>query len=121
MHISSHFNPACIAIRTKSHKLILYYGCVSRSKVPETPPASEFYDLEKDPSEMNNLYGHPECQDIIARLKADLKVRRTELGEYAVEKSQYNAVIDEYRNYGSEQRARAIEISAEYTKIKLMR
>jgi arylsulfatase A-like enzyme len=118
MHMSSHFNPACIAIRTKRHKLILYYGCVSRSKVPETPPAWEFYDLEKDPSEMNNLYGHPECQDIIARLKADLKVRRTELGEYAAEKSQYNAVIDEYWNYGSEQRARAIEISAEYTKTK---
>lgn len=118
MHMSSHFNPACIAIRTKRHKLILYYGCVSRSKVPETPPAWEFYDLEKDPSEMNNLYGHPECQDIIARLKADLKVRQTELGEYAAEKSQYNAVIDEYWNYGSEQRARAIEISAEYTKTK---
>ena len=80
MHMSSHFNPACIAIRTKRRKLILYYGCASRSKLPETLPDWEFYDLEKDPSEMNNFYGHPECQDIIARLKADLKVRRTELG-----------------------------------------
>ena len=32
----------------------------------------EFYDLEKDPTEMDNLIDHPEYQKEIVRMKAEL-------------------------------------------------
>lgn len=44
------------------YKLIHFYD----------PDEWEFYDLEKDPHEMNNVYGSPAYQDRIADLKAEL-------------------------------------------------
>ena len=49
------------------YKLIRFYG----KDVPNGEEW-EFYDLEKDPSEMNNLYGNPECAAQVQNLKQEL-------------------------------------------------
>ena len=53
-------------------KLIRFYGM-------DVPKGEEweFYDLEKDPSEMKNLYSSPEHADRIADLKKELQGLRT--------------------------------------------
>jgi arylsulfatase A-like enzyme len=53
-------------IRTQRYKLIHFYHDIDQW---------ELYDLEKDPSEMNNLYEDDDYQDIIK----DLKIRLQEL------------------------------------------
>ena len=96
MHMAhGHNNPAHFGIRTRKYKLIFSYGsdftnihageAVSKFKGNRywvnTPVAWEFYDLEQDPGEMNNLYGDPEYQRIINGLKKQLKKIRQELDE----------------------------------------
>jgi arylsulfatase A-like enzyme len=94
MHMAhGHNNPAHFGIRTKKFKLIFFYGVDytdthNQKKVigrdgnrfwKSTPAAWEFYDLVKDPSEMNNRYRAPEYQEVIQSLKAELKRLREEL------------------------------------------
>jgi arylsulfatase A-like enzyme len=55
-------------VRTNRHKLIHYYDVVD---------SWEFYDLETDPNEMNNLYNDPAYEKTIAELRINL----TELQE----------------------------------------
>ena len=47
----------------------------------KTPPAWEFYDLQNDPEEMDNRYGHEKYAAIIADLKTRLKMLRSEVLE----------------------------------------
>ena len=47
MHMAHHDNPGEMAIRTKTHKLIYFYGCDYEGR-SQTPPAWELYDLVKD-------------------------------------------------------------------------
>jgi len=98
MHMAhAHANPAHFGIRTKRYKLIFYYGKYwvdtddpkaewnkeswGNRFTFHTPPAWEFYDLEKDPNEMNNAYKDPEYKDIIKTLKQQLKDKRVALNE----------------------------------------
>jgi len=98
MHMAhAHANPAHFGIRTKTHKLIFYYGkyWVDTSNpnaewnknswgnkfTMDTPVAWEFYDLSKDPKEMNNAYKDPKYKDIIADLKVQLIAKRKEINE----------------------------------------
>ena len=96
MHMAhGHNNPAHFGIRTKTHKLIFYYGAdftdvhggkrVTRHGgnryFRSTPPAWEFYDLRVDPKEMHNRYSDPRYRDLIADLKRELKKTREALGE----------------------------------------
>ena len=113
MHMGGHANPAHVAIRTKKHKLILFYGCSERESAPQTPPAWELYDLEKDPGEMNNVYDNPEYAPVIKTLKAELKQLREQYGEDG-DDYPCNQVIEDFWEYGPEQRARAIGISKRY-------
>ncbi|MBD0400574.1 sulfatase [Flammeovirga sp. EKP202] len=50
-------------VRTDRYKLIHFYNNID---------TYEFYDLKKDPSEMNNLIDAPEYQDEIASLRVEL-------------------------------------------------
>jgi len=53
-----------IGVRTQQHKLILFYG----------PFVSwELYDLSRDATEVNNLYGKPGYEKMTAMLKQQLK------------------------------------------------
>ncbi len=114
MHMAhAHANPAHFGIRTKTHKLIFYYGRYwVDTDDPEatwnkdswgnrftlhTPPAWEFYDLTKDPKEMNNAYKDPAYKDIIANLKEQLVAKRKELNEEDGEKYPHiQKIIDKH-------------------------
>jgi len=72
--------PAHFGIRSDRHKLIFFYGCTPDGKQP-TPVAWEFYDLEKDPSEMTNRYADPAYAAVIAGMKKELRETRVRLGE----------------------------------------
>lgn len=95
MHMAhKHNNPAHFGIRTKKHKLILFYGVPYRDNLVNwkgknkrplmarnTPAAWEFYDLEKDPNEMDNKYNDPAYKVIIEELKIELLEKREKLNE----------------------------------------
>ncbi|MBK3517508.1 sulfatase family protein [Carboxylicivirga marina] len=110
MHMAhKHSNPAHFGIRTKDYKLILFYGLdyMKRGKKPkgfshnpasmsafQTPLAWEFYDLKKDPKEMDNRYDDPAYADVISSLKQQLKQMRTELNEGDEKYPQIQALIE---------------------------
>ena len=115
MHLAHrHQNPAHFGIRTKEHKLIFYYGkywvdtddpAANYNQISwgndfanHTPPAWEFYDLSRDPKEMNNLYGHEDYQDIISSLKDQLENLREELNETDEKYPHIQAVIEAHWN-----------------------
>ena len=62
----------------------------------ETPPAWEFYDLKKDPHEMDNRYGDPAYADIIKQLKIDLKKQRKALNEEDGAYPHIQKIVDEH-------------------------
>jgi arylsulfatase A-like enzyme len=75
MHMSAHDNPAHYGIRTDRYKLIFFYGLPLDAKGAEklkTQAYWEFYDLKKDPNEMNNLYNDPKFAKKINDLKKEL-------------------------------------------------
>jgi len=99
-------NPAHFGIRTKRYKLIFFYG-VDFEDPPrinewgsqadiKTPPGWEFYDLEKDPHEMNNVYDDPKYADIIDNLKEELRTVRGELNETDEQYPHIQKIINEY-------------------------
>ena len=117
MHMAhNHNNPAHFGIRTKNYKLIFYYGAdwtdgsvfekwKTRTRrenaVAEgnrfwanTPPGWEFYDLVKDPDENKNEYYKPEYQDIIQKLKIQLKNERENLNEIDDRFPEISDIID---------------------------
>ena len=116
MHMAhAHANPAHFGIRTKQYKLIFFYGKYwVDTKDPnatwnkkswgnkfemDTPVAWEFYDLSKDPKEMNNAYNDPAYKDIIKELKQQLKEKRKSLNEEDGSKFPHiQKVIDEHWN-----------------------
>ncbi|PKB43527.1 arylsulfatase A-like enzyme [Cellulophaga sp. RHA19] len=116
MHMAhAHANPAHFGIRTKQYKLIFFYGKYwVDTKDPnatwnkkswgnkfdmDTPAAWEFYDLSKDPKEMNNAYNDPAYKDIIKELKKQLKTKRKSLNEEDGSKFPHiQKVIDEHWN-----------------------
>ena len=113
MHIIHHYVPAHFGIRTKDHKLIFYYsahylppeefdnfywGKTYHGIDPPSPPAWEFYDLRKDPQELNNRYGDPEYAEIIASLKVELKKQREDLNETDVNYPNIQRIIEENWN-----------------------
>ena len=115
MHMAHHHNPGHIGIRTKKFKLLFFYGCAENMTEAQTPPGWELYDMENDPAEMNNLYGNSEYAEVIANLKRQLKELRRQYGEDDP-KYRCNEVIDEFWDYGLQQRSRAIAISNRFRK-----
>ncbi|MEW4922893.1 sulfatase [Algibacter sp. 2305UL17-15] len=111
MHMAHrHQNPAHFGIRTKDYKLIFFYGKYwvdtddpdaewnkdswGNDFTNHTPVAWEFYDLKKDPKEMNNAYGTPEYKDVIADLKTQLIKLREDLNETDANYPHIQKVID---------------------------
>jgi arylsulfatase A-like enzyme len=75
MHLADHGVPAHYGVRTKQYKLIYYYGKALGSSGAidrDTAPEWEFFDIQKDPHEMNNLYGDPKHEKAIGELKKEL-------------------------------------------------
>ena len=75
MHLSHHHVYAHYGVRTHQYKLIYYYadalgqgGAIDDTKEPEW----ELFDLEKDPLEMNSVYGDPAYADVVVELKDEM-------------------------------------------------
>ncbi|MEN0050597.1 MAG: sulfatase/phosphatase domain-containing protein, partial [Bacteroidota bacterium] len=112
MHMAhKHNNPAHFGIRTKKYKLIFFYGADYKERNTKaqkwahnpasmstfkTPPAWEFYDLTKDPYELNNAYEDENYATIIADLKTELKAMRKSLKEEDTNYPELQAIIDKH-------------------------
>ncbi len=84
MHMAHHDNPAHYGIRTKTHKLIFFYGLpldAPGAQKGATQPGWELYDLAKDPQEMKNVYDDPAYREIREQLKGDLDALEVEVGD----------------------------------------
>ena len=55
-----------------------------------------FYDMNKDPYEMNNLYLDPEYAEVIAKLKAELLRLREGLNETDEQYPHIQMIIEEH-------------------------
>lgn len=94
MHMAHHLAvPAHFGIRGERYKLIFFYGTTKDGK-NQTPIAWEFYDLEKDPQEMQNQYSNPEYQEIIAGMKQELQATRKQLNDTDEKYPAVQAIID---------------------------
>ncbi|MDX1285447.1 MAG: sulfatase-like hydrolase/transferase, partial [Draconibacterium sp.] len=110
MHMfHGHANPAHFGIRTKDYKLIFFYGRYWKPEIQKTrnnwyrqyettPVAWEFYDLKRDPLEMQNEYSNPEYTSIITDLKKQLAAKRKELNEEDSYFPHIQEVIDRHWN-----------------------
>ena len=116
MHLSSHYNPAHFGLRTKAYKLIFFYGINYKDPGIPTPPGWEFYDLEKDPEEMNNAYDDPAYASIIAELKENLLALREKYGETDEKYPAIQAIIDAHWSTTDASRAEAVRVSHEAKK-----
>lgn len=113
MHMAHrHANPAHFGIRTEDYKLIFYYGKYwvdtddknatwnkaswGNDFTRHTPVAWEFYDMKKDPKEMNNVYGNPAYAEIIKDMKLQLKQKRIELNEGDEDYPHIQEIVDKY-------------------------
>ena len=82
--MAHHDNPAHYGMRTARYKLIFFYGLpldAAGAVADSTPPYWEFYDLGKDPHEMNNAYSDPAYAHVIQGLKSELLRTKRELGD----------------------------------------
>lgn len=113
MHMAHHDNPGEMAIRTKTHKLIYFYGCDYEGK-NQTPPAWELYDLTEDPQELNNLYGNPSHLKIQEELKTKLGELRNTIGDDGSHFPACERVVREFWDYSTSDREKAILISSEF-------
>jgi arylsulfatase A-like enzyme len=113
MHMAHHDNPGEMAIRTKTHKLIYFYGCDYDGE-KQTPPAWELYDLTNDPQELNNVYDDPSYARVRDELKARFAQLRIEIGDDGSHYPDCEKVVQEFWDYDEADREKAIKISAEF-------
>lgn len=118
MHMVHHDNPAHVGIRTKTHKLIYYYGC-NQDGGYQTPPAWELYDLVNDPQETHNLYDDPAAADLVAALKQQLAETRKRVGDDGSHFPACEKVVQEFWNYDEADRKRAVELSHAFLERRL--
>ncbi|MDG2123197.1 MAG: sulfatase [Verrucomicrobiales bacterium] len=117
MHMAHHDNPGHVGIRTKTHKLIYYYGCKYDGSY-QTPPAWELYDLTKDPTESNNVADNPAYTATLTGLKSRLAKLRTTVGDTGEDFPECEKIIQEFWDYDEADRARAREISHQFLKTR---
>lgn len=76
--------PAHFGIRTRTDKLIRFYGHALHMEdvqAPDTPPAWEYYDLAADPHETRNRFDDPASQDRIKQLQQRLAAVKQAVGD----------------------------------------
>jgi len=113
MHLAHHWNPAHFGIRTKTHKLIFYYGC-DRKGDHRTPPGWELYDLAKDPKELRNVYDDPAYAATAATLKTQLRALRKKYGDTDEEFPEVRKIVEQFWDYDEAARTKAEQISHDY-------
>ena len=94
--------PGHFGIRGKRYKLAFYYGKGLKGKNHAEPNENtrfwDFYDLEKDPKELQNAYKDPMYKDIIMKMKDDLIKKREALGDTDKGDSEILEIISDYWN-----------------------
>lgn len=110
MHMAHHDNPGHLGIRTKTHKLIYYYGC-NYDGGYQTPPGWELYDLVSDPQETQNLADDPPQAVLLAKLKSRLADTRQRVGDDGTHYPKCEAIVQEFWDYDEADQAKAREIS----------
>lgn len=118
MHMAHHDNPGEMAIRTKTHKLIYFYGCDYKGE-NQTPPAWELYDLQKDPEELNNVYDDPSYAEVRDTLKTQFAKLRKDIGDDGSHYPKCEEVVQEFWDYSDEDRIKAEEISHAFLQRRL--
>ena len=113
MHMAHHDNPGEMAIRTKTHKLIYFYGCDYEGQ-NQTPPAWEMYDLVKDPEELHNVYNDPDYAELRTELKKQFAELRTRIGDDGSHYPKCEKVVQEFWDYDAEDEKKAIQISHDF-------
>ena len=76
--------PAHFGIRNQRYKLIFFYGQPLNkpgTNKESTEPAWEFYDLQKDPKELKNLYHDANYTETITAMKAELLKQKNLIGD----------------------------------------
>ncbi|MEM7232195.1 MAG: sulfatase [Planctomycetota bacterium] len=117
MHMAHHDNPGHVGIRTKTHKLIYYYG-VNYKGGERTPPGWELYDLRSDPTEVVNQYDNPYYLSTVKHLKRRLAQLRWRVGDRGEYYPEVEKVVQEFWDYDESDREKARKISAEYRAIR---
>lgn len=115
MHMAHHDNPAHVGIRTKTHKLIYFYGC-NYDGGYQTPPGWELYDLINDSFETKNLYDDPKHADLVKDLKRQLAETRKRVGDDGSHYPAAEKVLQEFWDYDENDREKARLISSAYLK-----
>lgn len=110
MHMAHHDNPGEMAMRSKTHKLIYFYGCDYKGE-NQTPPAWELYDLTKDPEELNNVYDHHDYRDIRDQMKLQFASLRKQIGDDGSHYPACEKIVQEFWDYDAADRQKAVEIS----------
>ncbi|MEM0925475.1 MAG: sulfatase/phosphatase domain-containing protein, partial [Planctomycetota bacterium] len=87
--------PAHFGIRTERYKLIFFYGATTDGE-NRTPVGWELYDLENDPSEMENQYSNPEYRAVVTSLKTELRRLRLSLNETDAKYPQLQDLIESH-------------------------
>ena len=118
MHMAHHDNPGHVGIRTKTHKLIYYYGC-NYEGGDQTPPGWELYDLVNDPHETRNLYDDPAQASLAAELKSRLADTRERVGDDGSHYPKCEAIVQEFWDYDAADRVRARKISHQFLNRRL--
>ncbi|MEZ6123282.1 MAG: DUF4976 domain-containing protein [Planctomycetaceae bacterium] len=118
MHMVHHDNPAHLGIRTKTHKLIYYYGC-NYDGGYQTPAGWELYDLVNDPHETRNLYSDPDQSALVDSLKRQLAELRTKIGDDGSHFPECEKIVQEFWDYDAADQAKATEISHQYLQRRL--
>ena len=118
MHMVHHDNPAHVGMRTKTYKLIYFYGC-NYDGGYQTPPGWELYDLVHDPHETRNLYGDPDQSALVQQLKEQLAVLRNRIGDDGSHFPECEKIVREFWDYDTADQATAVKISHEFLQRRL--
>ena len=78
----------------------------------------ELYDLVKDPQELRNVYYVPKYNHIREELKTQFAQLRMDVGDDGSHYPKCEAVVQEFWDYSEEDRLKAIEISANFKRIR---
>ena len=80
----AHACPAHYGVRTRTHKLIVYYNAPldqPGARGPADPVEWELFDLVADPLEVDNLWGRPGTEDITTELLTELARLHAAVGD----------------------------------------
>lgn len=86
MHLAHHHIPGHYGVRNARYKLAFFYGLpldatLGKGHFPPSPAGWELYDLQKDPSETNNVYNNSSYAKVVKRLKSRLLELKEQYGD----------------------------------------